>query len=260
MTRIESRQLTDKDAQLFKLWRDALKVPGKTLEQTLAEEVADYFGKSVDEVIEYWYYSTQRLKEEWVAQNPQTEADIIDYYDKSTTYIYELSFWHTLHMNLGLIENARSLELALSRPGRQYLDFGGGTGSNIILFSRYGFECTLADISTSLMSFATWRFNRRGINCKVIDLKKGSLPEDFYDFVTAVEILEHAANPLDIMKQIVKATKSGGLITAWIPFFEDDLRPMHLVTEMNLAERFLELGLTEISRDDQMLIRVYEKI
>jgi len=260
MTRIETRPLIEEDARLFKLWRDALKISGKTLEQTLAEEVGEYFGKSVDEVIEFWYYSTQRLKEEWVAQNPQTEADIINYYDKNTTYIYELSFWHTLHMNLGLIENARSLELAMSRPGRRYLDFGGGTGSNIILFSKYGFECTLADISTSLLGFAKWRFERRGIDCNIIDLKLETLPENYYDFVTAVEILEHAPNPLNVMAQIVKATRSGGLITAWIPFYEDDLRPMHLITEINLAERFLDLGLKEHSRDDQMLIRVYEKI
>jgi len=256
MTRLENDL---KDAQLFKIWRDALRVPGKTLEQAIAEEVADYFGKTVDEVIEFWYYSTQKLKEEWIEQDPKSEKDIIDYYDKSTTYIYELSFWHTLYMNLGLIENARSLELALSQKGRKYLDFGGGTGSNIILFSQYGFDCTLADISTSLMNFANWRFIRRGITCNIIDLKNKRLPENYFDFVTAVEILEHTTNPMTIMKQIVCATKPGGLITAWVPFYKDDLRPMHLVSESQLADKFLELGLTEVSRDDEMLIRVYKK-
>jgi len=258
--RIETRLLTDKDDQLFKLWYDALRIPGKTLEQTIAEEVADYFGKSVDEVVEFWYYSTKQLKLEWDALNPQTEEDILSYYDKNTTYIYELSYWHTLHKNLGLIENARSLELALSHPGRKYLDFGGGTGSNIILFHKHGFECALADISTSLLNFAKARFKRREINCRVVDLKADSLPDEYFDFVTAVEILEHTPHPVEIMKQIVRATKKGGLITAWIPFFKDELRPMHLVTNINVAEQFLALGLFEVSRDDQMLIRVYQKV
>lgn len=258
--RIDYRPTTDEDRRLFKIWYDALKVPGKTLEQTLAEEVAGYFGTTVDEVVDFWYDSTPRLRDEWIEQHPTTSEDIIHYYDTSTTYIYELSYWHTLHMNLGLIEHARSVELALSHGGRRYLDFGGGTGSNIILFHKYGFECTLADISTSLLSFARSRFERRGIaDATIIDLKSGALPDDYFDFVTAVEVLEHVPDPLETMHSIVRATKPGGLISAWVPFFDDDLRPQHIVTDMGVADRFSTFGLTEVSRDDAMLIRIYRK-
>jgi ubiquinone/menaquinone biosynthesis C-methylase UbiE len=259
MSRTETRAISDKDQQMFKVWRDTLKLTGKTLEQTLAEELAEYFGTTVDYVIEFWYYSTERLKQEWEAQNPQSEEEVIEFYNKNTTYIYELSFWHTLHMNLGLIENVRSLELATSRSGRTYLDFGGGTGSNIILFGKHGFQCTLADVSSTILDFAKWRLKKRNIKCEIIDLKEQGLPDNFYDFVTAVEVLEHSANPLQVMETIVKATRQKGLITAWVPFFEDDLRPMHLATKMEIVSTFIDLGLKEISCDDQMMIRVYEK-
>jgi ubiquinone/menaquinone biosynthesis C-methylase UbiE len=140
------------------------------------------------------------------------------------------------------------------------LDFGGGTGSNIILFNKHGFDCTIADVSTSLLNFAKWRFERRGINVKIIDTKVQELPAEEYDFVTAVEILEHVTNPVEIMRKIVKATKPGGIIVAWIPFFEDDLRPMHVTTDVNIAERFVsELGLEEVWREDIMMIRYYRK-
>ena len=260
MARTESRPLTMKDQQLFKIWRDTLRAPGKTLEQTIAEELSEYFGKTVDQVIDFWYYSTEELKKEWEMQNPQCEEDVIDFYNKNTTYIYELSFWHTLHMNLGLIENVRSLELALKNKGRRYLDYGGGTGSNIILFGAHGFKCTLADVSSTILDFARWRLNKKGIKCNIIDLKEQGLKENYYDFVTAVEILEHSVDPLKDMEKIVRATRQKGLITAWVPFYEDDLRPMHLVTKQEIAESFKDLGLKEISRDDQMMIRVYEKL
>jgi 2-polyprenyl-3-methyl-5-hydroxy-6-metoxy-1,4-benzoquinol methylase len=226
----------------------------------LAEEVALYFGKSVDYVVDYWFDSTQRLKTEWLKKKPKTKHDIIDFYNTNTTYIYELSYWHTLHMNLGLIENARSLQEALTRPGRMYLDFGGGTGSNIILFASHGFECTLADISTTMLDFARWRFERRKIEARLIDTKVESLPHETFDFVTAVEILEHVPNPLEIMSTIAAATKPGGIIVAWVPFYKDELRPMHLITDERMADRFSdELGLNEIWREDNMLIRYYQK-
>lgn len=254
------RKYTPEDSERFKMWYWALKLPGRTLSQTLAEEVALYFGKSVDEVIDFWYTSTERLRDEWLEQNPQSEAEIVNYYDTNTTYIYELSYWHTLHMNLGLIENARSMQKALEFPGRKYLDFGGGTGSNIILFNNSGFECTIADISSSLLDFARWRFERRNIRAKIVDTKTEELPENEFDFVTAVEILEHVTDPLKTMQTIMKVTKPGGIIVAWIPFFKDELRPMHLVTDLNVADKFVtELGLEEIWREDGMLIRYYRK-
>lgn len=208
------REHTDQDPERFRLWYRALKLPGRTLEQTLAEEVALYFGKTVDEVVEFWYGATARLKDEWLEQNPESQDQIVKFYNTNTTYIYELSYWHTLHMNLGLIENVRSLQKALEQPGRNYLDFGGGTGSNIILFHKHGFDCTLADISSSMLDFARWRLERRNVEVKIIDNKVEGLPDEAYDFVTAVEVLEHLPDPVETMHTIAKATKPGGIIVA----------------------------------------------
>jgi 2-polyprenyl-3-methyl-5-hydroxy-6-metoxy-1,4-benzoquinol methylase len=248
------------DIERYKIWYSALKLPERTLEQTLAEEVALYFGQSIDQVIDRWRAATERLKKEWIEQNPQTEAEIVAYYNTNATYIYELSYWHSLYMNPAAIENARSLQKALSLSGRSYLDFGGGIGSNIILFNRHGFDCTLADISSSLLKFAQWRFERRQIRAKIIDMKLETLPDNEYDFVTVVETLEHVEDPVQLMRTITAATKPGGVIVAWTPFYHDELRPMHIATDLSLVEQFVSvLGLEEISRDDGMFIRYYRK-
>jgi ubiquinone/menaquinone biosynthesis C-methylase UbiE len=250
----------EEDKRLFTIWADSLREGDLSLEETLARELADYFGQTPEEVRSLWLTATARLKEEWEAQNPRTPDEIIRYYDQSTTYIYELTYWHTLDNNDGLIQNAKSLELALSQPGRRYLDFGGGTGSNIILFVKHGFDCTLADISSSLMSFARWRLARRGIPARIVDLKVETLPDDHYDFVTVVDILEHTVDPVAVMRDVVRATRPGGLITAWVPFFKDEDRPMHLVQNMDTVNSFLSLGLSEISSDDKLLVKVYRKL
>lgn len=252
--------VTDEDRRLFKIWANSLRQDDLSLADTIVEELADYFNKSTKDVKAFWSSATSTLKMEWEQQSPETEKDIVRFYDTSNTYIYELSYWHTLDMNEGLIQNVKSLELALQQPGRNYLDFGGGTGSNIILFAKHGFNCTLADISTSLLNFATWRFKRHGIVAKVVDLKHEQLPSEAYDFTTIVDTLEHVTDPVATMKELVRVTKKDGIITAWVPFFKDEERPMHLVTEMNVINQFPSLGLDELESDDILLVKSYRKI
>jgi len=59
------------DVERFRMWYWAIKQPGRTLEQTLAEEVALYFGKSVDEVMQFWYTSTESSKKNGTNKTPE---------------------------------------------------------------------------------------------------------------------------------------------------------------------------------------------
>lgn len=252
--------ITDEDRRLFSVWEDSLKQGDLPLADTIAGELADYFHQSIEEVKAAWAGATSMLKLEWEQQNPQTAEEIVDFYDRSVTYIYELSYWHTLELNDGLIQNVKSLELALGQPGRDYLDFGGGTGSNIILFAKHGFNCTLADISASILDFARWRMKRHGIAAEVVDLKTRELASEAYDFTTVVDTLEHVIDPVATMKEITRATRKGGIITAWVPFFRDAERPMHLAVDMDIVSEFPSLGLQEIESDDTLLVKTYRKI
>lgn len=252
--------VTDEDRRLFRIWTDALSQDGSSLVDTIAMELAEYFHKSADEVKSFWADATSILRTEWELQNPASEEEIIQFYNNSVTYIYELCYWHTLEMNDGLIQNVRSLERALESPGRDYLDFGGGTGSNVILFGKHGFNCTLADVSTSILDFARWRLRRHGIVARVVDLKNTRLPSESYDFTTVVDTLEHVTDPLTTMKELVRVTRKGGIIVAWVPFFKDETRPMHLVIDMSIVGEFVSLGLEEMESDDRLLVKTYRKI
>ena len=52
-----------------------------------------------------------------------------------------------------------------------------------------GSDVTLADISSTLLQFTSWRFGRRSLPATYIDLKTSPLTRHAFDFVTAMDVL-----------------------------------------------------------------------
>jgi 2-polyprenyl-6-hydroxyphenyl methylase/3-demethylubiquinone-9 3-methyltransferase len=152
------------------------------------------------------------------------------------------------------------LQLCIKSNCSSFLDFGSGIGSSGILFGKYGFKITLADISDAMLNYSKWRLARHDISANFIDLKTQILPQEYFDCVTAIEILEHTIDPVKIMSSIAKSLKIGGYAFVTTPFYFDPDRPQHLVHDMNVANKFEELNLKLISKSDDGLYRVYEKI
>ena len=73
---------------------------------------------------------------------------------------------------------------------KSYLDFGSGISSGPILFARYGMDVASADISSSLLAFSAWRFQKRDLHARLIDLKHQSLPHNTFALVTAMDVFE----------------------------------------------------------------------
>ena len=93
---------------------------------------------------------------------PSDEPRSIErFYDESRTTMYELMWWHSLRDDASPLAYVTALHLAQQRGCRRYLDFGAGVGSGGILFARHGFDVTLADISSTLLQFTSWRLGRR---------------------------------------------------------------------------------------------------
>ncbi|HYE75819.1 MAG TPA: class I SAM-dependent methyltransferase, partial [Blastocatellia bacterium] len=110
-----------------------------------------------------------------------------------------------------------------------YLDFGSGVGANAILFARHGFDVTLADVSRTMLDFARWRFERRGLRANYIYLRESSLPTAHFDYITAVDVFEHLTNPGQELQKLGQALAVGGtlIFNYWVG--RDPDRPMHIL-------------------------------
>lgn len=221
------------------VWRDALLLPGETdLIESGLRELAEYFGISRDEARRQCEASLAESKREWEAAPRRTPDEIKDFYRSTRSYIFEHVWWHATDLAPNTA-NVEIVKYAQSRQARTYLDFGSGVGANAILFARHGFDVTLADISTTMLSFARWRLQRRGIEATLIDLNCQALPPGQFDFVTAVDVLEHLPRPKDELKQISLAMKEGGTLVFNCRAGEDDERPMHVLKTANPVRQAL---------------------
>src|SRR5690606_7087017 len=138
----------------------------------------------------------ERFRREWAASVGESvdPSSLTRFYNQSDTELFELIEWHAtdpIHYRTLILR-----DLACTRPGRAYLDYGSGIGSDAVVFAEAGFHVTLADISDVLLGFAAYRCRRRGASVRVVDLKSAPLPMDDIDVAVCFDVLEHIPEPL----------------------------------------------------------------
>ena len=216
---------------LLRRWREAFLLPGYAdPEESAVTELADTYGIPVDETMARCRSATADSKAHWEAAPRDTPAEIAGFYDTCHAYAFEHMYWHATFTGGESLVNAAAVELGLRRGARRALDFGGGVGTNALMFARAGFETWHADLSGPLMDFTRGRFERRGLPPpRFVDLRSETLPEARFDLVTVVDVLEHVPDPLEIMSRIARSLAPGGRIVVAMGFGQDPDRPMHIV-------------------------------
>jgi SAM-dependent methyltransferase len=217
------------DNELSRRWREALLLPGETeLSESGVRELAEYFGISRSAARQACEEALHDSKREWEAVPRTTPQAIEDFYRTTRSYLFEHVWWHATDpqenaVNVALLDYARDLGAS------SYLDFGAGVGANAILFARHGFKVALADLSPAMLDFARWRLERRGLEAEFIDLNCESLPRERFEFVTAVDVLEHLVDPAAVLQTLSAALVAGGAFAFNFRTGPDPLRPMHLL-------------------------------
>lgn len=239
------------------IWRDALLLPGETdLIASGLRELSEYFNISREEARRSCENAIAESKREWESAPRRTPDQIVDFYRRTRSYLFEHVWWHAAQVET----NAANVELmnyALQRGARNYLDFGSGVGSNAILFAKRGFNVTLADVSETMLDFARWRLERRGLRANFINLNRERLPRERFDFVTAVDVCEHLSEPEAVINRIAQSLKMGGAFVFNHRVGEDEERPMHILMSAAPLFRSLRLnGLREVEADAAPLRRL----
>ena len=208
----------------------------------LVAEAAEYFGLTADRVLDRMKNAAERFKDEWQqhVSDPTDERALIQFYNETEAEIFELIDWHAsdaIHYR-----TLMCLDVAQRRPGRRFLDYGSGIGSDAIVFAAAGYEVTLADVSEPLLNFARWRCERRGFTVRAVDLKREALPLKTYDAAVCFDVLEHIPRPLRTLDRIGRTLEPGGLLFLHAPFGVDPDRPMHVVHADRITPRMRSVG------------------
>ena len=215
--------------ELKQRWRAALLLDGETdLIESSVRELTEYFGISRVDALEACVTALGESKREWESEARDTPADIEAFYRTTRSYLFEHLWWHATDpdecsVNVALLDYARGI------GAYEYLDFGSGVGSTAILFARHGLRVTLADLSPTMLAFARWRFERRGLRAEFLDLNQQPLPRERFAFATAVDVLEHLCDPAVELECIEQSLVPGGVFAFNFRAGYDPERPMHIL-------------------------------
>ena len=223
----------------------------RDLRTSLLREVAAYYQISdLADVDRLYDSAVDALKTEWENTVDSRQRSSIESFYENKTHIYDLMNWHTLRDDSGPLAYVVALQIARAHSVRSCLDFGSGVGSGGLLFCRADIDITLADISTTLLDFARWRFERRRLPVRFVDLKDTSLPESSFDMILAMDVFEHLVDPVEVVQQLWRVMKPGGLLFARIHAAIDVSHPQHIVEDFGPTfARIEELGFVERWRD-----------
>ena len=105
----------------------------------------------------------------------------------------------------------------LPRPSElEILDAGCGTGINLDYLGQLG-HVTGTDASDEAIEFCRTRGNDRVVRADLTNL--AGWPDDRYDLVTALDVVEHIEDDHAAVRELVRVTRPGGHLLVTVPAF-----------------------------------------
>lgn len=197
------------------------------IDKAKAQELADYFGKPLTEIIIQFRSITdspsfinwvKHSVDDWNARSidQSSRKQVEAWFKETDQYIFELMEVQSAPLRKQL--NKRVLNLYKKYKVRSVLDFGGGVGQNSIEAARAGFKATLADLPSKTLEFAKWRIRNQSLPVKIIEVKNDVPLKAKYDAITCFEVFQHLLRPLKVAKHLAKHLKKGGVLMITIRF------------------------------------------
>ena len=199
---------------LAELWRRSLVLPDfDDPVPSALRELSLYFAITEQEAEERCRGWERDSTREWSARDRSTAEGLRDFYLTTQSWIFDTVWYHAQQYH-GSVP-AESVMIA-ERVRRQapgcHLDFGSGPGGTSLFFHNLGWQVSLADVSITLLRFARWRFELRGIDAAFYDLNDGGLPAEHFDLITACDVMVHVPDPVATLRMLHRALKPHGLL------------------------------------------------
>ena len=163
-------------------------------------------------------YYRERSRDAWLAQEPETEQEVHDFYCQYEEYIPELSVWT---YKGDKIEQIRQYHFWFTRHGvDSVVDYGAGVGDCVLALDGLGYNPVYCDVPGPAASFFADRCDARGLSLPRyhIDSPETTVRglEQDVDAIISNDVLEHVPDPEATIQSFADTLDTGGLcITQW---------------------------------------------
>lgn len=103
--------------------------------------------------------------------------------------------------------------------GKKIVELGAGSGSDIMSLAKSGAEAYALDFSSeSLKSINFWA-KKKNTHIQTVraDIKKIPFPDNYFDLVYSVGLVEHFKKTLPLIKEQLRILKPGGFLIVDVP-------------------------------------------
>ena len=189
-------------------------------------ELSEFLNKPKEEIITLLTQGQNLLKQEWLDKNPKTYDEIMEFYQNTINYLFDLSMWH-MDPKYKEIEDI-IIKFCLEHKGK-ILDFGGGIGDLTVKLCQLGLDVTFLEIPSKTLEFALYHFKKHNVSPKII-VSDGSpfVLKENYDAIIVLDVLEHLKDPIIYLEELAKHLNPNGLMFIEVVFKQDAQHPMHL--------------------------------
>ncbi|EMI61528.1 methionine biosynthesis protein MetW-like protein [Leptospira noguchii serovar Autumnalis str. ZUN142] len=111
---------------------------------------------------------------------------------------------------------ARIKNIQKFKPNGEFLDVGCSFGGFLNCAKEAGFQVTGVEIS----SYSAEVAKSRGLKVYTGEFLDVDLPENFFDVITLVEVIEHLSDPKKVFEKLSRILKPGGLLLIQTANFE----------------------------------------
>jgi hypothetical protein len=168
--------------------------------RNLYQELAQYYNRNLDLVKARCEIATIELAWLW----EKYKDDPIEFYRDTDLYIFNLTYYQS-KLQENKIHNWYQYMIE-KHNWKTGLDYGGGIGEQTILAMEKGVGMIYTEIQDSrTLEYARWRFNKHGFIPQIN--YEGYLIQEDFDFINAMDILEHIKNPEPVIKMFYKHTE-----------------------------------------------------
>jgi glycosyltransferase involved in cell wall biosynthesis/protein-L-isoaspartate O-methyltransferase len=233
--------LEREEADIVETWRKILKKEDNHLKHaTVIHDFSEFSGLSVVEILGNINNHHVLSGEEWIDVDGEGFSEKArEFYKTSNYYIYDLlSVNYNKTAVVGKLNNFNPgiIQLIRQHPGKEFLEFGGGTGLFCELVFRFGKNVTYLDIPGLVSDFARWRFEKYQlpINCIYSNPDRLELDRSF-DIIFSDAVFEHLIDPEQVMEELCDRTNPGGLMILLIDLSgHSEEYPMH--ADINISD------------------------